>query len=63
MPRTRVVVAHRLSSIRTADRVVVLEDGRIVEDGTIEELLLARGRFAEFWRQQDEATRWRLGSS
>ncbi|WP_454296624.1 ABC transporter ATP-binding protein [Salana multivorans] len=63
VPRTRVVVAHRLSSIRTADRVVVLEDGRIVEDGTIEELLLARGRFAEFWRQQDEATRWRLGSS
>ncbi|ROR96274.1 ATP-binding cassette subfamily B protein IrtB [Salana multivorans] len=62
-PRTRVIVAHRLSSIRAADRVVLLEDGRVTEDGTVEELLAAGGRFAEFWRQQDAASGWRLAES
>jgi len=60
VPRTRVIVAHRLSSIRAADRVVFLEGGRVVEDGTIEGLLAAGGRFAEFWRQQGAAGAWRL---
>ncbi|MGW3349171.1 ABC transporter ATP-binding protein [Nonomuraea rubra] len=60
-PRTRVIVAHRLASIRAADRVVFLEEGRIVEDGTVDDLLAAGGRFAEFWKQQDAATGWRLG--
>ncbi|MEU4835779.1 ABC transporter ATP-binding protein [Streptosporangium sp. NPDC023615] len=62
-PRTRVIVAHRLSSIRTADRVVFLEDGRIVEEGSIQDLLAAGGRFAAFWRQQDAASGWRLGDA
>jgi ATP-binding cassette subfamily B protein IrtB len=61
-PRTRVIVAHRLSSIRAADRVVFLEDGRIIEDGTVDGLIAAGGRFAEFWRQQDTASGWRLGA-
>lgn len=62
-PRTRVIVAHRLASIRAADRVVFIEDGRIVEDGAVDELLAAGGRFAEFWRDQNAATGWRLGAS
>ncbi|MFF7851818.1 ABC transporter ATP-binding protein [Streptomyces sp. NPDC007910] len=61
VPRTRVIVAHRLSSIRTADRVVFLEDGRVVEDGPVDELLAAGGRFADFWRRQDKAGGRRLG--
>jgi ATP-binding cassette subfamily B protein IrtB len=60
-PRTRIVVAHRLGSIRTADRVIFLDDGRVVEDGTVDELLAAGGRFARFWRDQDAAAGWTLG--
>lgn len=60
-PRTRIIVAHRLSSIRAADRVIFLDAGRVVEDGSIPDLLAADGRFAEFWHRQDAASTWRLG--
>ncbi|MDN6358490.1 ABC transporter ATP-binding protein, partial [Yaniella sp.] len=59
-PRTRVIVAHRLASIRKADRVLFIEDGRIVEDGTVDGLLASGGRFAEFWSQQDAASGWQI---
>ncbi len=59
-PRTRVIVAHRLASIRHADRVLFLDDGRVVEDGSVDELLAAGGRFSEFWRQQHDAAEWRI---
>jgi ATP-binding cassette, subfamily B, bacterial IrtB/YbtQ len=58
--RTRVIVAHRLASIRHADRVLFVDDGRVVEEGTIDELLAAGGRFNEFWRQQHDAADWRI---
>ncbi|WP_340685616.1 hypothetical protein LCL61_04265 [Amycolatopsis coloradensis] len=60
VPRTRVIVTHRIAGIRHADRVLFLEDGRIAEDGTLEELLAGQGRFAEFWRRQIDATGWRI---
>ncbi|OKI09234.1 ABC transporter [Streptomyces sp. CB02923] len=52
--RTAVVIAHRLSTVETADRVLVMSAGRIVEDGTPAELIADRGRFAELhqaWRE------------
>ncbi|TAM73157.1 ABC transporter ATP-binding protein [Mycobacterium sp.] len=58
--RTQVIVAHRLASISHADRVLFLDNGRVVEDGTVDELLAAGGRFDEFWRQQHEAAEWRI---
>jgi ATP-binding cassette subfamily B protein IrtB len=58
--RTRVIVAHRLASIRHADRVLFVDNGRIVEDRSVDELLAAGGRFDEFWRQQHEAAEWRI---
>ena len=59
-PRTRVIVAHRLASIRHADRVLFVDGGRVVEDGGVDELLAAGGRFAEFWTQQRAAADWRI---
>lgn len=53
-------MAHRLSSIRAADRVVFVEEGRIVELGTLAELTAAGGRFADFAAQQHAASAWRV---
>ncbi|ROO85824.1 ATP-binding cassette subfamily B protein IrtB [Actinocorallia herbida] len=58
--RTRLVVAHRLSGIRHADRVLFLDDGRVIEEGTVDSLLAANGRFARFWRHQSDTTHWQL---
>ena len=44
--RTVLIIAHRLSSVRTADRIVTIERGRIVEDGNHDELIRTGGRYA-----------------
>ena len=49
---TRVVIAHRLSTIRHCDRILVLDAGKIVEDGTYEELVKKNGFFAELVERQ-----------
>ncbi|MFF3975616.1 ABC transporter ATP-binding protein [Streptomyces sp. NPDC055808] len=52
--RTAVVIAHRLSTVRSADLILVVEDGRIVERGTHDELLQLGGRYEELYRTQFE---------
>lgn len=49
---TRIVIAHRLSTIKSCDRIIYLEKGRIVEDGTYEELIALGGRFAQLVERQ-----------
>ena len=50
--RTSLVIAHRLSTVRNADRILVLEDGRIVQSGTHAELLARGGLYADLYRTQ-----------
>ncbi|PUB13201.1 ABCB family ABC transporter ATP-binding protein/permease [Yoonia sediminilitoris] len=52
--RTVITIAHRLSTIQDADRIVVLENGVIVEQGKHDELLTADGRYAFLWNRQSE---------
>lgn len=48
--RTTFIVAHRLSTIRNADRIVVMENGKAVEIGTYDQLMMLNGRFSELER-------------
>ena len=50
--RSVIVIAHRLSTLRTADRIITLERGEIIEDGTHPSLLAAGGRYAQLWALQ-----------
>ncbi len=50
--RTAIIISHRVGICRTADRIVVMKDGRAVETGTHEELLAAQGDYAKIWREQ-----------
>jgi subfamily B ATP-binding cassette protein HlyB/CyaB len=54
--RTVIIIAHRLSAVRVADRIVTIDRGRIAEDGTHDQLLLAGGRYARLWAAQTSAT-------
>ncbi len=54
--RTTLVIAHRLSTVISADQIIVLQDGRIAEKGTHRELLEHKGLYAAMWDRQREAT-------
>ncbi|MCU1367455.1 MAG: Fe(3+)-transporting ATPase Xenobiotic-transporting ATPase, partial [Ilumatobacteraceae bacterium] len=54
--RTTLLIAHRLNTARNASRIVVVEDGRLIEDGTHDALVEAGGRYAELWDAFDHAT-------
>ena len=50
--RTVIIIAHRLSTLRSADRIITMENGKVVEDGSHETLMQSGGRYAQLWREQ-----------
>jgi ATP-binding cassette subfamily B protein len=50
--RTTMIVAHRLSTVRNSNQILVLEDGSIIEQGTHDDLVKADGKYAALWRVQ-----------
>jgi len=50
--RTTLVIAHRLSTVESADQIIVLNEGRVVESGTHKELLAANGLYASLYQMQ-----------
>ena len=53
--RTVISIAHRLNTLRYADRILVIDDGQIVEQGSHEELLAIHGTYARLWQLQTDA--------
>ncbi len=60
--RTVIMIAHRLSTVVGADRIIVLSDGHAVEEGTHEELLKNGGLYARMWEDYNKAVKWRIKS-
>ncbi|MFY9779680.1 MAG: ABC transporter ATP-binding protein [Candidatus Baltobacteraceae bacterium] len=61
--KTVIVITHRLSTIRHAHRILVLERGRLVESGVHDGLIAAGGAYARLWRERERARHWRLASA
>jgi ATP-binding cassette subfamily B protein len=49
---TAIVIAHRLTTIKEMDKIIVIEDGGIMEEGSYDELMKKEGRFYELWQKQ-----------
>lgn len=60
--KTVIMIAHRLSSIVDADRICVLKDGSITEEGTHETLLEKNGVYAHMWEEYNKSVQWKVGA-
>lgn len=59
--KTLIVIAHRLATIREADQILVIDEGKIIQKGTHEELARVKGRYQDFWKIRERARSWEIG--
>jgi len=59
--RTVVMIAHRLTTVMRADKIIVLDEGRVVEQGTHDELAAAGGLYSRMWEDYRKAVAWKIG--
>ena len=60
--RTVIMIAHRLSTVVGADRIIVLESGHVVEEGTHSDLAASGGLYSRMWEDYNSAVRWRISA-
>ncbi len=58
--KTVIMIAHRLSSVTGADRIIVLEEGRVTESGSHKDLMKKGGKYASMWKQYVESVKWNI---
>jgi len=59
--KTLVVIAHRLSTVRSADNIICLKNGRVIQQGTHDDLISQDGLYRRFWAERARARDWKLG--
>ena len=58
--KTVIMIAHRLSTVANADRIFVLRDGKVIEDGRFDELKTQNGLFADMWSDYQKSVQWKV---
>jgi ATP-binding cassette subfamily B protein len=59
--KTLIVIAHRLNTVQSADKIIVLDEGHVVQEGKHGELIAQEGMYRRFWEERQKARSWKLG--